>query len=101
MIYIKDKYPPEKLEAASLQLWESMWNEQKEISKPEFMRECLLHNFTAEEADDILRAANSAPIKEKLLAETDRAVATGAFGCPWLVVTNSEGVTEPFFGSDR
>jgi hypothetical protein len=25
----------------------------------------------------------------------------GAFGCPWFWVTNSEGKSEPFFGSDR
>jgi len=25
----------------------------------------------------------------------------GAFGCPWFWVTNLEGKSEPFFGSDR
>jgi glutathione S-transferase kappa 1 len=101
MIYVKDTYSPEKLEAASLQLWKSMWNEHKDLSKPEIMRECLMHNFTAQEADDILNAAKSPPIKEKLLAQTGKAVESGAFGCPWFQVTNSKGLTEPFFGSDR
>lgn len=28
-------------------------------------------------------------------------VEKGAFGAPWWLVTNKEGVEEPFFGSDR
>lgn len=36
-----------------------------------------------------------------LTDETAMLVEKGAFGAPWWLVTNSEGVEEPFFGSDR
>jgi len=35
-------------------------------------------------------------IKERLRAETDAALAHGAFGAPWIIVDN-----EPFWGADR
>jgi glutathione S-transferase kappa 1 len=57
--------------------------------------------FTAEEVDAILKAASSQPIKDTLKKTTQDALDRGAFGAPWIWVTNSAGVSEPFFGSDR
>ena len=43
-----------------------------------------------------------AQMKKKLIADTTMvANEFGAFGAPWLMVTNAAGETEPFFGSDR
>lgn len=39
---------------------------------------------------------NDAAIKDRLRAETDAALAAGAFGAPWIIVDN-----EPFWGADR
>lgn len=39
--------------------------------------------------------------KDKLSSNTKEALDQGAFGAPWMWVTNAEGVCEPFFGSDR
>ena len=39
--------------------------------------------------------------KDKLTANTKEALDQGAFGAPWMWVTNGMGVSEPFFGSDR
>lgn len=39
--------------------------------------------------------------KDKLLANTQKALDLGAFGAPWMWVRNGEGKEEPFFGSDR
>jgi glutathione S-transferase kappa 1 len=78
-----------------------MWKRHSDLSKPGEMKNCLSLHFDSQEVDQIMQAANSAPVKEKLLASTDRALAVGAYGCPWFEVTNQEGVKEPFFGSDR
>jgi glutathione S-transferase kappa 1 len=40
-------------------------------------------------------------MKDLLTATTQEALDRGAFGAPWLWVTNEEGKSEPFFGSDR
>lgn len=40
-------------------------------------------------------------MKDVLKEQTARAVELGAFGAPWLWVTNAKGETQPFFGSDR
>ena len=41
-------------------------------------------------------------MKKKLMDVTRMVVEKqGAFGNPWYWVTNSEGKSEPFFGSDR
>jgi glutathione S-transferase kappa 1 len=101
MNFVKDNYPAEKLEAVSTELYVVMWEEHKDLSKPEYMRECLSRHFSEKQVSEIMAAANTPAVKEKLLAVTDRALQAGAFGCPWYEVTNSEGVKEPFFGSDR
>jgi hypothetical protein len=50
---------------------------------------------------EILKAASEKEWKDKLLANTQRALDLGAFGAPWFWVRNWEGKEEPFFGSDR
>ncbi|KAI0114961.1 thioredoxin-like protein [Daldinia grandis] len=58
--------------------------------------------FAAEEVAEILRAEKSAEYKDALRETTQRALDQGAFGAPWLWVTNAAtGKSEPFFGSDR
>lgn len=39
--------------------------------------------------------------KAKLQANTDLAFKEGAFGLPWFVATNKEGVTERYWGFDH
>jgi glutathione S-transferase kappa 1 len=50
---------------------------------------------------EILKAASEKEWKDKLLANTQKALDLGAFGAPWFWVRNGEGKEEPFFGSDR
>ncbi|KAI1393742.1 thioredoxin-like protein [Hypoxylon trugodes] len=58
--------------------------------------------FSAAEVEQILKAASSNEYKDVLRASTDEALKRGAFGSPWLWVTNeATGKSEPFFGSDR
>lgn len=57
--------------------------------------------FSTNEVKDILRAAASQDMKDVLKRSTQEALDQGAFGAPWLWVTNVGGEGEPFFGSDR
>lgn len=79
-----------------------MWNGQLDISKPENLSKALSKAFSGTEVEEILAAAASPEIKHELTATTERVVKElGAFGCPWFWVTNGEGKSEPFFGSDH
>lgn len=101
MVYVKEKYSKEKYEAAFLELWVSMWEEQNDISKPEKMAETLSRHFSAEDVQKIMAAASSPEYKQNLNENSQRALDKGAFGAPWFWVRNAKGEEEPFFGSDR
>lgn len=55
--------------------------------------------FTKEDVAKIMDGR--AAMKDALKNETQDALDKGAFGAPWLWVTNFQGESEPFFGSDR
>ncbi len=57
--------------------------------------------LTPAQVDEVLRAAGSRACRDALTRSTDEALRRGAFGCPWLWVTDGEGRAEAFFGSDR
>lgn len=48
-----------------------------------------------------MRKATEKEWKDRLTGNTKEALDQGAFGAPWMWVTNAKGVSEPFFGSDR
>ncbi|KAI5465571.1 thioredoxin-like protein [Mariannaea sp. PMI_226] len=55
--------------------------------------------FTPEDVQKIMDARDS--MKDSVKDLTAQAIERGAFGAPWLWVTNSEGKEMSFFGSDR
>ncbi|RMJ05168.1 hypothetical protein CDV36_014157 [Fusarium kuroshium] len=55
--------------------------------------------FTDEDVKRIMEGREG--MKEKVKMLTAEAVEKGAFGAPWLWVTNRDGKSEAFFGSDR
>lgn len=56
--------------------------------------------FTEDDVRRIMEGRES--MKDVLTAQTTKAhKELGAFGAPWLCVTNDEGQKEVFFGSDR
>lgn len=57
--------------------------------------------FSAEEVAAIINATKTPEVKEALTRATNEALERGAYGAPWLWVTNTQGKSEPFFGSDR
>ena len=101
MIYVKDNFPREKFEQAFLTLWDYNWVRHIDPSKPEGMTRCLSEHFTEAQVRDSMGGAQQPKYKQALTDQTKKCVASGAFGAPWFLVTNGEGKTEPFFGSDR
>jgi len=101
MVYIKDSYPQDIFEAIFKELWVAMWTNGDDVSKPDKLANALAKHLPSEEVKKALAAASDPVFKKKLLDNTQEALDSGAFGCPWFVVTNKKGVKEPFFGSDR
>lgn len=132
MLYAKENLPYEKYEDAFGELWQFLWREHKDVSKPEVLAECLGRHFEKEDVERsecylsffcregnggqdlmmwwdgfvlivcvVIKAGTDPKYKKMLTDETAMLVEKGAFGAPWWLVTNKEGVEEPFFGSDR
>lgn len=101
MLYVKEHYPAEKFESSFLELWVCLWREHRDISKPDQLANALLRHFSRKEVDCILAEAATSKYKQALKDKTKFLVDRGAFGAPWYLVRNSQGRTEPFFGSDR
>jgi glutathione S-transferase kappa 1 len=57
--------------------------------------------FSNQEVEAIMKGAATQEMKDLLKGTTQKALDQGAFGAPWLWVTNDAGESEPFFGSDR
>ncbi|KAF2172629.1 hypothetical protein M409DRAFT_62390 [Zasmidium cellare ATCC 36951] len=101
LLYAKENLPYEQYENAFGDLWHFLWREHKDVSKPEVLAECLGRHFGREDVERIIKAGTDPKYKKMLTDETAMLVEKGAFGAPWWLVTNKEGVEEPFFGSDR
>lgn len=101
MLYAKEHYPYQQYEDAFGELWLFLWKEHKDVSKPEVLAECLSRHFPKGDVEKIVQAGADPKYKKLLTDQTAMLVEKGAFGAPWFLVTNREGVEEPFFGSDR
>ncbi|KAI9706188.1 MAG: hypothetical protein M1820_004949 [Bogoriella megaspora] len=101
MLYVKDTYYQVKYEAAFLELWDCLWKQHMDLSKPDQMAIALARHFQPNEVEEILAAAITPKYKEKLLNVSNELAEKGAFGAPWYFVRASDGRVEPFFGSDR
>jgi 2-hydroxychromene-2-carboxylate isomerase len=108
LIYIKKTCSAARYEAAIQQAYETVWTlpteAQLDISVPDNLVTALTKNglFSEAEAREIIKSASLPEIKEALTKNTEFAAKElGAFGAPWFWVTNGEGRSEPFFGSDR
>lgn len=106
--YIKANFPRSKFLDVTETLFQNMWtpphvNLTKDgelvgvLAKATDAQGRLL--FTENEVKDIM--SSRPQMKDVLREKTEEAVKLGAFGAPWLWVTNGEGQAEAFFGSDR
>ena len=101
MIYVKDHYPQETFEQTVLQLWVHLFNKATDISRPEHLSQALAEHIDAKDVPTILAAADTPKYKQALTDNTQKAMDRGAFGAPWLWVSNRHGESQPFFGADR
>ena len=76
--------------------------EDKNISQDDNIVACLAPIFGADTVSSWMnKECNEAKYKDQLSATTKMAVDNGAYGSPWWLITDKNGNTEPFFGSDR
>lgn len=110
MLFIKANYPKEKFQSTLHFLLHRFWTPPNADVVDEASLRTLLAEATETpdggaklftEADVTRIMDGRAAMKKKLADETGKAVESGAFGCPWFLVTNSKGETQPVFGSDR
>ena len=111
LLYIKAHYSTETFISATHYLMDKFWTPPHlNMTKDENLEIALkgaTENvdgtgkklFSDEDVKKIM--AGREETKDLLKSETKRTADMGAFGLPWLRVTNDEGKTEPFFGSDR
>ncbi|WEW59295.1 hypothetical protein PRK78_004764 [Emydomyces testavorans] len=93
---------PNKLAPCLDALYRSLWVEgNSEVGKPEGFVPVLSEVLGKEAAEEMNRKSTTEEVKKMLFANTDRAVASGAFGLPWIECTNSKGDVESFFGVDH
>ncbi len=71
-----------------------MWEAPKKMDDPQAIRAALVESGL--DADALLAAAQSPEVKQRLMDNTEKAVARGAFGIPTFFVGE-----EIFFGKDR
>jgi 2-hydroxychromene-2-carboxylate isomerase len=76
------------------EVYRHMWAEPKKLDDPAVLRAALLESDLP--ADRLFELAQTAEVKDALIAETQRAVDRGAFGSPTFFVGD-----EIYFGKDR
>ncbi|KAG9248270.1 putative glutathione S-transferase kappa 1 [Calycina marina] len=104
LCFIKATYPPSTLITTWLSLFSAMWTTpHQNITLAPTLSSVLASTklFSSSQVAEILSKAAASEWKETLIANTKMALDQGAFGAPWMMVTNDQGATEPFFGSDR
>ncbi|KAI1994750.1 hypothetical protein LOZ53_001708 [Ophidiomyces ophidiicola] len=93
---------PNKLAPCLDALYHSLWVESNsEVGKPEGFVPVLSRVLGNETAEKMALKSTTEEVKNMLLANTERAVASGAFGLPWVECTNAKGEVECFFGVDH
>jgi glutathione S-transferase kappa 1 len=110
--YIKANYPSSTFIASMAYLNQQMWTPPHvNLTQDENLRRVLLEAtataggkgkkklFTEKQVDEIM--VGRGEMKGILKAKTEEVVQLGAFGAPWMWVTNAKGESSPFFGSDR
>ena len=76
------------------EVYRHMWAEPKKLDDPAVLRAALLESDLP--ADRLFELVQTAPVKEALMAETQRAIDRGTFGSPTFFVDD-----EIYFGKDK
>ena len=96
-IGVRDR-APQRLGKYNELMFRAAWVEGRDIAQKDVLQSIAEQ---AEIAPEIVLSANdSVDVKEQLKAQTQRAIALGAFGMPWIVVEEGDA-REGYFGNDR
>lgn len=101
MLVVKARHPPEVFERCFLDTWIYSFVTHINIEKAENLAKLLAQHFDEAEVKEIMRLMTTKEYKDMLTHNTKKALDQGAFGAPWFWLTNTEGKSEPLFGSDR
>ncbi|MES0873732.1 2-hydroxychromene-2-carboxylate isomerase [Sinimarinibacterium thermocellulolyticum] len=93
--YAREPWVPDFVRA----LFRANFEFDRDIDAPELVRELLA--ACVADADERLAAAQSAPLKQRLRENTERAAALGLFGAPSFRVGDEDTGCELFWGNDR
>ncbi|PHH67295.1 hypothetical protein CDD82_1476 [Ophiocordyceps australis] len=107
LLAIKATYPAPVFHAAILHFFHFFWTPpHRPLDQDPVLADALSgvqfnaqRAFTDADVGTIMRARSE--YKQALVDEVHAAREKGAFGAPWLWVTNADGDCQPFFGSDR
>lgn len=97
------KFYPEKLPSAFEALYRAFWVEGKTINQPDVISSALSSHgdFAKGEVETVMGKVGDPEVKKALGANSDQAMADGAFGLPWFVAENAKGEKEAFWGVDH
>ncbi|ODH34249.1 hypothetical protein ACO22_03142 [Paracoccidioides brasiliensis] len=94
--------PEAKLPSCFDALYRAFWVEgNSKINNPETYLPVLESAVGKEIAKDALAKSSTQAMKDRLIANSDKAVESGSFGLPWFECTNGRGETECFWGVDH
>ncbi|KAH8744386.1 glutathione S-transferase [Diaporthe sp. PMI_573] len=96
--WVKDHYPAEKFDQTFPALSVAYWSRGINISTPEGILQALEGVFSPKEINEIMKLAVSPENKKRVV---DVTMSTGAFGAPWIVAVNADGLRKDWFGNDR
>jgi glutathione S-transferase kappa 1 len=93
---------PENLVPAARAFWKQYYGAEQDIADPEVIEKVMDSVLSAEHKSTWNEVIKSPQVKEKFEQNTQKAIDSGAFGFPWMLVKASpESTTEALFGSDR
>jgi len=77
----------------------AIWEEGVDVTSPEALGAAV--TAAGFDAADLFARSQTDEVKQRLVANTDHAVARGAFGIPTMYVGPKDGETQMFFGKER
>jgi len=90
-----------KQETVTDNLFKLYWEQDKDISQIDTLKQALAASgFAENEITSLIEKSNSPDIKKLLKDTTEEAISRGAFGAPTMFVQTPKG-EEMIFGSDR
>jgi len=91
---------PSALRRTARELWNRVWNRDQPVYEMDHLRE-VCQEVELPNYEKLLELSTSQPVKEKLKESTDEAIASGAFGLPWIILKRNGEQDVKIFGSDR